>query len=82
MTEEQSQSFNLEITNPSSDAVIRYTTDKTEPDSNSTIYSGPIPISETTVVRAALFKPGYTFLFQHQKPIFLIATTVLMYFQW
>ena len=62
-----SQSFNLEITNPSSDAVIRYTTDKTEPDSNSAIYTGPIPISETTVVRAALFKPGFIGSFSTSK---------------
>ena len=62
-----SQSFNLELSNPTNDAIIRYTTDKTEPNSNSAIYNSPIPISETSVVRAALFKPGFISSFSTSK---------------
>ena len=37
---------------------IRYTLDATLPDINSALYSGPIEISNNTVVRARIFKPG------------------------
>ncbi len=39
--------------------VIRYTLDGTVPDANSTMYSGPISISATTMIRAAIFRDGY-----------------------
>ena len=40
-------------------AEIRYTLDATEPNENSQVYSGPIDILTTTVVRAAIFRPDY-----------------------
>lgn len=48
--------FSLEITAKDSDTVIRYTTDFSEPTATSgQVYRGPIPISKTTVIRAAAF---------------------------
>ncbi len=42
------------------DSVIRYTLDGTVPSpTHGAVYAAPIPISRTTVVRAASFKPGY-----------------------
>ena len=40
-------------------AVIRYTTNGTEPtESTGTVYTGPIAVSSSTVIRAAAFAPG------------------------
>jgi len=50
------ESFNLEITTATYGAEIRYTTNGSEPNRNSTIYSGPIPISKTTVIRAKVYE--------------------------
>lgn len=47
------QNVTLSSTNPS--ATIRYTLDGSDPNAGSTIYSGPIPITTTTVLRAATF---------------------------
>src|SRR4051812_20819403 len=42
------------------DAVIRYTLDDSEPtDTQGTIYSAPIHVTKTTVIRAATFKPAW-----------------------
>ncbi len=41
------------------DAIIRYTLDGTEPNENSEIYSGPLTITETTTLKARAFKPGW-----------------------
>lgn len=35
---------------------IRYTTDGSEPDSNSTLYTSPIDINETSIIRARIYK--------------------------
>jgi hypothetical protein len=48
----------LEITSPALAAEIRYTLDCSEPEQNSTLYSGPILIQKTTVVRARSFTAG------------------------
>src|SRR5690606_39192291 len=41
-------------------AVIRYTTDGSTPSpENGTVYSGPVSVSQTTVIRAAAFLDGY-----------------------
>ena len=56
-------SFAVEITSATSGATIRYTMDGSAPtegiDGNGIEYSGPITISETTVLRAAAFKTGF-----------------------
>ena len=49
----------LSLSGTSSDEVIRYTLDSTEPDENSMIYSTPINIENTTVVRARVFETGH-----------------------
>ncbi len=52
--------FQLSITTLTSGATIRYTTDRSTPtDTNGTVYTGPLTVSGTTVIRAAAFKPGY-----------------------
>ncbi len=50
---------NLSLSGVSSDEVIRYTLDSTEPEENSMIYSTPINIKNTTVVRARVFEAGH-----------------------
>ncbi len=52
--------FSLEITSGTEDAVIRYTTDGSTPGENhGTVYTSPLPISSTTVLRAIAMKEGY-----------------------
>ena len=52
--------FDVEISSQTPDAEIRYTLDGDPPSANSgTVYSGPISISRTTVLRAAAFKDGF-----------------------
>ncbi len=43
------------ITCPNPSAQIRYTTDGSDPDAASTLYTGPVAINATTVLRAAAF---------------------------
>jgi len=45
----------VEMTTQEPNALIRYTTDGTEPDSLSAAYSGPVAINTTTVLKAASF---------------------------
>lgn len=52
--------INVEITSATPGAIIRYTTDGSEPTSTTgLVYSSPVSISATTVLRAAAFKAGY-----------------------
>ena len=51
------QSVTLSALNGAS--VIRYTLDGTKPNTSSTVYSGPISVASTMVVRAAAFNTGY-----------------------
>lgn len=52
--------FQLTLSTLTPGATIRYTTNGTKPTINvGTVYTGPISISGTTVVRAAAFKPGW-----------------------
>ncbi len=54
------QPFSLAITSATSGASIRYTTDGSTPtDSAGTLYTGPITISKTTVIRAIAYQVGY-----------------------
>lgn len=48
----------LELQKRAAQSEIRYTTDGSEPDQNSKIYSSPIAIDQTTVVRARVFEEG------------------------
>ena len=50
--------FDVTISCDTAGAQIRYTTDGTEPDQSSTLYTGPITISTTTCLRAKAFKSG------------------------
>ncbi len=53
-------SFEVEISCDTEDAEIYYTTDATEPSKDTgTLYTGPITISKTTVLRAAATKSNY-----------------------
>jgi hypothetical protein len=53
--------FNATITTATSGATIRYTLDGTVPlpTGNGTTYSGPIPVTTTTTLRAIAFKSGF-----------------------
>jgi len=53
-------SFPVEITTATEGAQIRYTTDGSQPtESNGTVYTGPINIGTTTILRAAAFRDGF-----------------------
>lgn len=52
--------FAVTITTATEGAVIRYTTDGTQPTATTgSEYVGPIPVNATTVLRAAAFKEGF-----------------------
>lgn len=52
--------FAVELSTETDGAAIRYTTDGSEPTaSNGQLYSQPIPIANTTLLRAAAFKPNF-----------------------
>jgi hypothetical protein len=52
--------FNLRLTAPDPQSVIRYTTDGSEPTAGSgRIYSAPIPVEATRIIRAAAFRRNY-----------------------
>lgn len=52
--------FNLTITCDTSGATIRYTTNGIAPtETTGMVYTGPIPISRTTTLRATAYKAGY-----------------------
>lgn len=52
--------FAVELSTETDGAAIRYTTDGSEPTAtNGQIYSQPIPVAATTLLRAAAFKPNF-----------------------
>lgn len=54
------QPLTVELTTDTPEAVIRYTTDGSAPtESSGVVYSQPLPVSRTTIVRAAAFKPKF-----------------------
>lgn len=56
----QDQAFNLEITTATPGATIRYTRDGSVPtETTGLVYAQPIPVTQTTIVRAAAFKPDH-----------------------
>ena len=78
----QSEPFELSLVSDD-DAKIHYTTNGSEPDLSSKVYTGPIKISKNTVVRALAQKDGlitseivtYTFLFEkpHELPVVCVS---------
>ena len=50
--------LNVSLITNSTGAVIRFTTDGSEPSENSALYTTPVNIDSTTVVRARSFEPG------------------------
>ncbi|HHS96167.1 MAG TPA: hypothetical protein ENJ45_06210, partial [Phaeodactylibacter sp.] len=50
---------NVTITHPNPNATIYYTTDGSEPDENSTQYTGALSISENTALKAKAFANGF-----------------------
>ncbi|MBP7309797.1 MAG: chitobiase/beta-hexosaminidase C-terminal domain-containing protein [Candidatus Cloacimonetes bacterium] len=50
--------INVAISTTTAGATIRYTLDGSEPSATSTLYSNPIPISETTTIKAKAFASG------------------------
>ena len=63
-------SISLEILGDGNEDEIRYTTDFTEPDENSNLYTGPLTIDETSIVRAKAFKDGYISLHSNTRNYF------------
>jgi alpha-tubulin suppressor-like RCC1 family protein len=53
-------SQSVSISTITSGATIRYTTDGSEPNSSSTLYSAAITVSDTQTVKARAFKTGWT----------------------
>ncbi len=51
---------NVEILCDTADAMIYYTTDGTDPDESSSLYSVAIAVSETTTIKAKAYKDGFT----------------------
>jgi len=52
--------FQVEITTTTPGAEIRYTLDGSEPTAGTgTVYTGPIDVTTTAILRAAAFKPGW-----------------------
>lgn len=50
----------VELSSESFEPEIRFTLNGSEPDSKSTLYLEPVPISQTTTVKAAVFKKGHS----------------------
>lgn len=53
-----STNFSLRLTTANPAASIRYTTNGAIPNAGSTLYTGPIPITASTRIRAAVFESG------------------------
>ncbi len=54
------KSFGVELTTATDGATIRYTTNGSAPTAtHGQVYSGQVPVTTTTVLRAAAFKPGH-----------------------
>jgi hypothetical protein len=52
--------FSVAMSTTTSGAVVRYTIDGSEPSDNSTLYTGPVIISQSTVLKAKSFKTNWT----------------------
>lgn len=54
----QAKPFALQVSSPTPGAVIRYTTDGTEPSPTSPVFPASLPVGRTTCIRAAAFADG------------------------
>ncbi len=52
--------YKVKIFCPTKGAVIRYTTDGSDPDHSSPVYIHPIMVKETTIIKAYAYKHGYS----------------------
>jgi hypothetical protein len=50
-----SGAITVEITNNQTNSVLRYTTDGSDPDQNSPVYSDPVEVSSTTIIKARAY---------------------------
>ncbi|MBR0424525.1 MAG: lamin tail domain-containing protein [Clostridia bacterium] len=79
----RTNAFSLTLSDLQTDATIYYTTDGSEPSKKSNRYTGPIPISQNSVIRAYAVSDGlmdseiitYTYLFEepHTVPVVCIS---------
>ncbi|MEN8251615.1 MAG: CotH kinase family protein, partial [Bacteroidota bacterium] len=67
----------LTLSGNTANEIIRYTTDKTEPNETSPIYSGAINISSIAVIRARMFKDNYIPSYTYSKAYIFNTTTAL-----
>ena len=51
--------FEVELTAKEPGARIYYTLDSSDPTESSTLYTGPIPVTETTILRTRVYADGY-----------------------
>ena len=70
-------SFDLTLTCDDPSAEIRYTTDGGRPGRSSTKYTGAIPVSKTTVIRAVALTEGDSILVQENSASYLYAEDIL-----
>lgn len=66
--------INVEIKCATDDAVIRYTLDGTEPDENSPVYTLPIELDRTEVIKAVATRNGY-----QPSPVMTMTATKAVY---
>lgn len=73
--DDSKKEFTIKVKQGQKNINIHYTTDGTEPDSNSALYNEPIKVNGTTVVKIAAFKNGhfinskYTLSFDFHKAL-------------
>ena len=75
--------FNLKITNATPGTEIYYTTNGDEPSvEGGTLYTGPIPIDNTTVIKAAAFREDFFPSATETHSYFFVRDVVSQDFQW
>ena len=77
-----SSSINVSASHSLQNVIIRFTSDGTIPNSSSDIYSTPLQIDSTTVLRFRAFKDGYTPSITETRTYFINETTDFRCFPW